>query len=107
MIRFNKSRLQIATPDTPAPPLWSLSHWLNHWSRILDPMPKPRIVFLCVHNAGRSQMAAAWAQALGGDTVEVLSGGSDPAATVNAAAVTAMREVGIDLSEAQPQRWTD
>ena len=70
-------------------------------------MQKPRIVFLCVHNAGRSQMAAGWARHLGGDRVEVFSGGSDPAATVNPAAVGAMAEVGIDVSSAEPARWTD
>jgi protein-tyrosine-phosphatase len=70
-------------------------------------MTKPSVVFLCVHNAGRSQMAAAWAREMGGDRVEVFSGGSDPAATVNPAAVAAMAEVGIDVSDAQPARWTD
>lgn len=67
----------------------------------------PRIVFLCVHNAGRSQMAAALARHHGGDRVEVFSGGSDPAASVNAVAVEAMAEVGIDMATARPQRWTD
>lgn len=66
-----------------------------------------RIVFLCVHNAGRSQMAAGFARHLAGDDVEVLSGGSDPAAGVNPAAVDAMAEVGIDITSAQPRRWTD
>ena len=65
------------------------------------------IVFLCVHNAGRSQMAAGWARHLGGDGVEVYSGGSDPAASVNPAAVEAMAEVGVDIATAVPQRWTD
>lgn len=67
----------------------------------------PSVVFLCVHNAGRSQMAAAFARALGGDDVQVFSGGSDPAAEVNPAAVAAMTEVGIDVAGAVPQRWTD
>jgi protein-tyrosine-phosphatase len=67
----------------------------------------PSIVFLCVHNAGRSQMAAAFARALGGDRVEVFSGGSDPGAEVNPKAVAAMLEVGIDMSEALPAKWTD
>ena len=70
-------------------------------------MATPRIVFLCVHNAGRSQMAAAFARELGGDRVEIFSGGSDPAAEVNPAAVEAMSRAGIDLTGAQPQRWTD
>lgn len=67
----------------------------------------PRVVFLCVHNAGRSQMAAGWLRQLGGDRVEVFSGGSDPAATVNPAAVEAMAEVGVDITSAMPQRWTE
>ena len=67
----------------------------------------PRVVFLCVHNAGRSQMAAGWLRHLGGDRVEVFSGGSDPAATVNPAAVAAMEEVGVDITSAMPQRWTE
>ncbi|HYJ61543.1 MAG TPA: arsenate reductase ArsC [Actinomycetota bacterium] len=68
---------------------------------------RPRIVFLCVHNAGRSQMAAAWATRLGGDGVEVYSGGSDPAAAVHPVVLDAMREVGIDLTDRVPARWTD
>lgn len=67
----------------------------------------PMIVFLCVHNAGRSQMAAGWAQSLAGDAVEVYSGGSDPASVVNPAAVEAMNEVGIDISTEFPKPWTD
>ncbi len=68
---------------------------------------QPSILFVCVHNAGRSQMAAGWTRHLGGDAVEVYSGGSEPAATVNPAAVAAMAEVGIDISTHEPQRWTD
>jgi protein-tyrosine-phosphatase len=67
----------------------------------------PAIVFLCVHNAGRSQMAAGWARRLGGDRVEVFSGGSDPGSEINPAAVAAMAEVDIDLSSELPQPWTD
>jgi arsenate reductase (thioredoxin) len=67
---------------------------------------RPRLVFLCVHNAGRSQMAAAWARCLGGSRVDVFSGGSDPAATVNPSAVAAMAEAGVDLAAQVPQRWT-
>ncbi len=70
-------------------------------------MTPPSILFLCVHNAGRSQMAAGFARHLGGDRVHVYSGGSEPAATVNPAAVEAMAEVGIDLADQQPTRWTD
>lgn len=68
---------------------------------------RPSILFLCVHNAGRSQMAAGWARALGGDRIDVISGGSEPAGSVNPSAVAAMEEVGIDISSAQPHRWTD
>lgn len=67
----------------------------------------PMVVFLCVHNAGRSQMAAGWMQRLAGDRVEVFSGGSDPASVVNPSAVAAMAEVGIDLSSEFPKPWTD
>jgi len=67
----------------------------------------PSIVFLCVHNAGRSQIAAAFARDLGGDRVAVFSGGSDPGAEVNPNAVAAMFEVGIDMSAAIPAKWTD
>jgi arsenate reductase len=52
-------------------------------------------------------MAAAWMQHLAGDTIEVLSGGSDPAEAVNTAAVEAMAEVGIDISRSSPRKWTD
>jgi protein-tyrosine-phosphatase len=67
----------------------------------------PSIVFLCVHNAGRSQMAAGWATALGGDRVDVFSGGSDPASEINPAAVAAMAEAGIDIADQFPKPWTD
>lgn len=67
----------------------------------------PKVVFLCVHNAGRSQMAAAWFRYLAGDRAEVSSGGSDPAGEVNPAAVAAMAEVGIDIAHRRPGRWTD
>lgn len=68
---------------------------------------RPSILFLCVHNAGRSQMASGFARAIGGDAVLVLSGGSEPAESVNPSAVAAMAEVGIDISTHQPHRWTD
>jgi arsenate reductase (thioredoxin) len=67
----------------------------------------PMVVFLCVHNAGRSQMAAGWLQRLAGDGAEVFSGGSDPASIVNPAAVEVMFEVGIDISDQFPKPWTD
>lgn len=65
------------------------------------------VLFLCVHNAGRSQMAAGWARYLGGDEVQVLSGGSAPADSVNAAAVAVMAERGIDIANRTPRRWSD
>ena len=68
---------------------------------------RPMVVFLCVQNAGRSQMAAGWLQHLAGDQVEVFSGGSDPASEVNPAAIEAMAEVGIDISSEFPKPWTD
>ena len=68
---------------------------------------RPAVLFLCVHNAGRSQMAAGWLRHLAGDRIEVFSGGSEPADQVNPAAVAAMSEVGIDIAGHQPQRWTD
>lgn len=68
---------------------------------------RPYVVFLCVHNAGRSQMAAGWMKHLAGDQVEVFSGGSDPASVVNPAAVDAMAEIGIDISSEFPKPWTD
>ena len=64
---------------------------------------RPTILFVCVHNAGRSQMAAGFARKLGGDRVQVRSAGSEPAETVNPAAVAAMAEVGIDIRDAAPK----
>ena len=63
---------------------------------------RPSVMFVCVHNAGRSQMAAAFLTALAGDTVDVRSAGTRPAAAVNPAVVEAMREVGIDLASRTP-----
>jgi protein-tyrosine-phosphatase len=68
---------------------------------------KPMVVFLCIQNAGRSQVAAGWMKHLGGDNVEIYSGGSDPASVINPAAVEAMQEVGIDISNEFPKPWTD
>ena len=67
---------------------------------------QPTVLFVCVHNAGRSQMAAGYLRALGGDDVEVLSAGSAPGAAVNPVAVEAMAEEGIDISEAIPALLT-
>ena len=65
----------------------------------------PSVLFLCVHNAGRSQMAAGWLEHLGEGRIDVLSAGSEPAELVNPAAVEAMDEVGIDLRGREPRRW--
>jgi protein-tyrosine-phosphatase len=73
----------------------------------LVPGDTPYVVFLCVHNAGRSQMAAGWLQHLAGGGVEVFTGGSDPARETNPAAVEAMAEVGIDLTTTVPKPWSE
>ncbi|MGW7411027.1 arsenate reductase ArsC [Streptomyces sp. NPDC054863] len=67
---------------------------------------KPSVLFVCVHNAGRSQMAAAWLTHLAGDRVEVRSAGSNPGKAVNPAAVAAMAEAGIDISAETPKILT-
>lgn len=67
--------------------------------------PRPSVLFLCVHNAGRSQMAAGWLEHLSAGRVDVLSAGSEPAELVNPSAVAAMEEVGIDLTGREPRRW--
>ena len=67
---------------------------------------KPTVLFVCVHNAGRSQMAAGWLRHLAGDRVEVRSAGSEPAETINPAAVEAMKEVGIDITDRTPAELT-
>jgi arsenate reductase len=68
---------------------------------------KPVVLFVCVHNAGRSQMAAGFLQHLAGDHVEVLSAGSQPADQVNPVAVAAMAEVGVDIAAERPKVLTD
>jgi protein-tyrosine-phosphatase len=68
---------------------------------------KASVLFVCVHNAGRSQMAAGYLQHLAGDRVEVRSAGSAPGNSVNPAAVEAMAEEGIDISNATPKILTD
>ena len=70
-------------------------------------MSTPEILFLCVHNAGRSQMAAAFARSLGGDHVIVHSAGSAPGDQLNPAVVAAMLDVGLDISAEVPTRLTD
>jgi arsenate reductase len=69
-------------------------------------MTKPSVLFVCVHNAGRSQMATGWLTHLAGDRVEVRSAGSAPGASINPVAIQAMAEVGIDISSAQPKVLT-
>ena len=96
-------RVRRTRPRQPAPPdsrsnLMTESNELQH---------RPAVLFVCVHNAGRSQMAAAYLNDLAGDRVEVLSAGSQPADEVNAAAVEVMAEEGIDIRGEQPKLLTD
>lgn len=72
----------------------------------IDVSDAPTVLFVCVHNAGRSQMAAGWLRHLAGHKVNVRSGGSAPAEQINPVAVEAMREVGIDIADNAPQLWT-
>jgi arsenate reductase len=67
----------------------------------------PTVLFVCVHNAGRSQMAAGYLKHLAGDRVQILSAGSIPAESINPIAIDAMLEEGIDISDAQPKLLTD
>lgn len=67
---------------------------------------KPRVLFVCIHNAGRSQMAAGYARALSDGAVEVRSGGSEPGSEINPVAIAAMAEDGIDISQGVPQLMT-
>jgi arsenate reductase len=71
------------------------------------PNPKPAVLFLCTHNAGRSQMALGYFSHLAGDRGVAWSGGSEPANEINPAAVAAMAEVGIDITGEFPKPWTD
>jgi protein-tyrosine-phosphatase len=68
---------------------------------------RPTVLFVCVHNAGRSQMAAGYLRHLAGDRIDVLSAGSEPADQVNRVAVAAMAEEGIDIAAAAPRVLTD
>lgn len=68
---------------------------------------RPTVLFLCVHNAGRSQMALGFLRHLAGDAAVGWSGGSDPGATIDPLVVEAMRERGVDLAEEFPKPWTD
>ena len=68
---------------------------------------RPTVLFLCVHNAGRSQMALGWFNHLAEGRAVAWSGGSEPASDVNPSAIAAMHEVGIDIAGELPKRWTD
>jgi arsenate reductase (thioredoxin) len=68
---------------------------------------KPTVLFLCTHNAGRSQMAMGFFKHLAHDRASVHSGGSEPADAINTSAVAAMAEVGIDIAGEAPKPWTD
>lgn len=68
---------------------------------------RPAVLFLCIHNAGRSQMALGWFQALAAGRAVAWSGGSEPADQINPTAVAAMAEVGIDITGEHPKPWTD
>ena len=65
---------------------------------------RPTVLFVCVHNAGRSQMAAGWLRHLAGDRIDVRSAGSEPADRINPVAVQAMQEVGIDITDQTPKK---
>lgn len=66
----------------------------------------PGVLFLCTHNAGRSQMGAGFMRTLGAGKVRVFSGGSEPASQVNPAAIEVMNEIGIDIAHFVPQKWS-
>ncbi len=68
---------------------------------------RPAVLFLCTHNAGRSQMAAGWLATLGAGRVDVYSAGSNPGDDVNPVAIAAMAEVAIDIANNHPKKWTD
>lgn len=74
-------------------------------NRATDAMPS--VLFLCVHNAGRSQMAAGWFRQFAAGRALVFSGGSEPAEHINSVAIEAMREVGIDITDEFPKPWTE
>jgi len=81
--------------------LKALIHAEDHSAKV------PGVLFLCVHNAGRSQMALGWFSHLAGSRAIAWSGGSEPGAEINSAVVAAMAEVGIDISREFPKPWTD
>jgi len=67
----------------------------------------PAVLFLCIHNAGRSQMALGWFNHLAGDRAIAWSGGSEPGNEINPAAIAVMAEIGIDITGEYPKPWTD
>jgi arsenate reductase len=73
----------------------------------MSPTDRPTVLFVCVHNAGRSQMAAGFLTQLGGDLIDVRSAGSQPADEINPLAIEAMAEVGIDITAGKPKVLTD
>ncbi len=73
----------------------------------IDGEHRPTVLFLCVHNAGRSQIALGWFAHLAQGSAQAFSGGSEPADQINPTAVAAMAEVGIDITGEHPKRWTD
>jgi arsenate reductase (thioredoxin) len=72
-----------------------------------DRQARPAVLFLCIHNAGRSQMALGWFNRFAHERAIGYSGGSEPADTLNPAAVAAMAEVGIDIAQQKPRRWSE
>ena len=81
---------------------------LHAMTRLERPdLSQPTVLFLCVHNAGRSQMALGWITHLAQGRAIAWSGGSEPGSEVNPAAIEAMAEVGIDITQEYPKPWTD
>ena len=87
--------------------VWALTLRDWHYLIVNGGTRDPGVLFLCVHNAGRSQMAAGWLRHLAGGLVKTYSAGSAPATEVNPMAVTVMAEVGIDISGVEPQSWSE
>ena len=73
----------------------------------MGPVGVPAVLFLCVHNAGRSQMAAGWLRHLAGENVDVWSGGTEPDSQINPAVIEGMAEVGVDIRGEFPKPWTE
>lgn len=84
-----------------------MGYWFSTRRAILPPMSRPQVLFVCVHNAGRSHMAAALTEMHGQGLIEVRSAGSEPADQVNPVAVEAMAELGIDITSRVPKLLSD